>query len=73
MAWAGLTFGVFGGLLASVLGYSLWSLPLWMSLALYPLIGTLIVFVVLAVLILRGRPHPPHGALLTAPDLRPAH
>ncbi|GAA6191629.1 hypothetical protein DS909_20070 [Phaeobacter gallaeciensis] len=74
MAWFGLICGVFGGMLASVLGYTVWSLPLWLSLALYPLVGTLVVFATIALAIWSNRPpRPPHAAPVPAAPLRHAH
>lgn len=56
MAWIGMIAGIFGGLLASILGYTVWSLPLWFAVALYPIVGTAIVFATIGVLILRTQP-----------------
>lgn len=60
MVLGGLIIGTVFGLLASVLGYLLWSLPLWMALALYPLVGTLVTIIALALVVLRE--------IRTAPD-----
>ena len=60
MVLGGLIIGTVFGLLASVLGYLLWSLPLWMAIALYPLVGTLVTIIALALVVLRE--------IRTAPD-----
>ena len=67
MAWVGLISGFFGGLLVAVLGYTVFALPLWLSLALYPLVGSLALFATIGVLLMRGRTDPPPPpAVLTA-------
>lgn len=53
MAWVGLIVGTIAGILASVVGYTLWSLPLWLSLSLYPLAGSASAMLVIAILFLR--------------------
>lgn len=53
MAWAGIIIGMFAGILAAVGGYWIADLPLWMSLLMYPLVGSTVAVVVIAVL-LRG-------------------
>ncbi|WP_164659517.1 hypothetical protein [Tropicibacter sp. Alg240-R139] len=72
MAWVGLIAGLFGGLLAAVLGYTVFALPLWLSLALYPLIGSLSLFATIGVLLLRGRSDPPMPPAVLAAEMETA-
>jgi fructose-specific phosphotransferase system IIC component len=51
MAWAGIIIGMFAGMLAAVAGYWIADLSLWMSLLMYPLVGSTVTLVVIAVLL----------------------
>lgn len=52
MAWAGITIGMFTGILAACAGYWVAGLPLWLSLLMYPLAGTVMALAVIALLLL---------------------
>ncbi|MEK0165283.1 hypothetical protein VWZ88_06320 [Phaeobacter sp. JH20_36] len=40
MAWIGIIVGTFAGIFSAVAAYTLYALPLWYSLLLYPTVGT---------------------------------
>ncbi|MFS4580687.1 hypothetical protein [Phaeobacter sp. C3_T13_0] len=40
MAWIGIIVGTFAGMFSAVAAYTLYALPLWYSLLLYPTVGT---------------------------------
>lgn len=72
MVLGGLIIGTVFGLLASVLGYVVWSLPLWMALVLYPLVGTFVTIIALALVVLREIRTVPEAETPARADLSPA-
>lgn len=70
MAWVGILFGTIAGICAAVLGFAVWSLPLWACLLLYPAAGVIVTAAVILLLLLRRTPAP--ETLRPVPARRPA-
>lgn len=54
MAWVSFAIGAFIAMLMTILAYSVLTLPLWLVLLLYPVMGTVVALAVLIILYLRS-------------------